>query len=278
MIIVIINIILLNIFLIYLNYSFRYKFNSKYESVLHPYLWSCPYRTPNNKYNNSYKSQFNEDYTYFKNFFKNKLNGIYVELGALDGIKISNTYFFENYLGWSGILIEGGINNCYSLIKNQYLRPRSQIICTAICKDNDYIDFKQGGSVGGIEGEIPPTWFNMEKRKGIKTKCSHIGNILNAYHITHIDFFSLDVEGSELNVLETFDFSIIVNYWVIEFNSKNDMKNNLVRKLLLSNGYVRCKIKLEYSNECYEYPKYKSSVNKLIQIENKYRTNFGCKC
>lgn len=226
----------------------------------------------------SYKSHYKEDYTYNTNFFKNKLNGIYVELGALDGYLISNTYFYENYLGWLGILIEGSIKNCYKLHKNKHLRPRSEIVCSAICKNVDYVDFKQGNEVSGINGEIPPTWFGMENKKGIKTKCSNIGNILHYYHITHIDFFSLDVEGSELSVLETFDFSIIVNYWVIEFNSNDNMKNKKVRKLLTDNGYIKCELNLEYKNECYKNPNYNSKVKMLIKNENKYRTNFGVKC
>ena len=33
-------------------------------------------------------------------------NGFYVELGANDGIQQSNTFFFEKYRGWKGVLIE----------------------------------------------------------------------------------------------------------------------------------------------------------------------------
>lgn len=262
----------------YINFIIVSSIKHEYEPVIHPFLWSCPYKTPNYSYSNSFKSQFKEDYSFYTYYFKNEMNGIYVELGALDGIKYSNTYFYEHFLGWSGILIEGGLKNCYSLLKNQYLRPRSQIVCTAICNKYKYIDFKQGGAVGGINGELPEKWFGMENRTGIKTKCSNIGKILHHFHITHIDFFSLDVEGSEINVIETFDFSIIVHYWVIEFNSKNIQKNEKVRKLLKSNGYIKCNLSLEYANECYEFPEYKFKASNLIEKENEYRSNFGTKC
>ena len=35
--------------------------------------------------------------------------------------------------------------------------------------------------------------------------------------ITHVDVFSLDVEGAELAVLETMDWGVGVDHWVIEF-------------------------------------------------------------
>lgn len=247
------------------------------ENNLYPRLWSCKYKQENKSYKMSYHSQSNEDRQFYEKYFKNKLNGIYVELGALDGIKYSNTFLFENYLGWSGILIEGGYKNCIKLMNNQNKRPRSQIICSAICK-NEYAEFKQKSAVGGIEGELPQNWFGLEKKQSFTVKCSNISNILHIHKITHIDFFSLDVEGSELNVLETFDFSIYVHYWTIEFNSDKEYKNKMVRKLLLDNGYKECLLKLSGNNECWEDINYDNKVKILIDIESKYRSNFGVKC
>ena len=38
--------------------------------------------------------------------FKNKKNGFFIEAGAYDGEKYSNTLLFETTLNWNGILIE----------------------------------------------------------------------------------------------------------------------------------------------------------------------------
>lgn len=247
------------------------------EDNLYPRLWSCKYKEENNIHKMSFHSQLGEDRLFYNKYFKNKLNGIYIELGALDGLQFSNTYFFENFLGWSGILIEGGYENCMNLIKNQNKRPRSQIICSAICK-NKYVEFKTEGAVGGINGELPANWFGLDKKKSIAVRCSNISNILHIHKITHIDLFSLDVEGSELNVLETFDFSIFVHYWTIEFNSDKDYKNKMVRKLLLDHGYKQCELKLSHNNECWEDINYDSKVKELIEKEEQYRSNFSVKC
>jgi len=47
-----------------------------------------------------------EDEIIIKSFFKGICGGIYVELGALDGIRYSNSYLFGKGLNWHGILIE----------------------------------------------------------------------------------------------------------------------------------------------------------------------------
>ena len=51
-------------------------------------------------------SQCQEDIFLNENYFHNKKNGTFIELGALDGVVYSNTKFFEDQHGWSGILIE----------------------------------------------------------------------------------------------------------------------------------------------------------------------------
>lgn len=42
---------------------------------------------------------------------------MFLEIGALDGERFSNTLFFEKSLGWTGILIESNGNNFAGLIQ-----------------------------------------------------------------------------------------------------------------------------------------------------------------
>ena len=52
-------------------------------------------------------SQQGEDLYILKNYINKKNpSGIFVEVGALDGIAYSNTGFLEMELGFSGVLIE----------------------------------------------------------------------------------------------------------------------------------------------------------------------------
>ena len=65
-------------------------------------------------------------------------------------------------------------------------------------------------------------------------------------HVKHIDFFSLDVEGSELEVLLTIDFTeVTVEVFMIEFHKFDPTKSWKIRNLLKSLGYVECQHKLD---------------------------------
>ncbi|MBA3816825.1 MAG: FkbM family methyltransferase, partial [Parachlamydiaceae bacterium] len=53
-----------------------------------------------------YQSQTSQDRLLNEIFFHDKRNGVFVDIGAYDGKVISNTYFYEKNLGWTGICIE----------------------------------------------------------------------------------------------------------------------------------------------------------------------------
>src|SRR5580700_5035187 len=54
----------------------------------------------------TYHGQFRQDKFINDHFFKNRKNGTFIDIGAFDGVSLSNTCFFEKELDWSGICIE----------------------------------------------------------------------------------------------------------------------------------------------------------------------------
>lgn len=68
--------------------------------------------------------------------------------------------------------------------------------------------------------------------------CVPLAELLGYYNIRHIDFFSLDVEGGELGVLQALDFDCVTfNVLVVEADGSNADKDSAVRRLLESKGY-----------------------------------------
>jgi hypothetical protein len=49
--------------------------------------------------------------------------------------------------------------------------------------------------------------------------------------ITHIDIFILDVEDGELEALQTMNWNISVDFWVIELDNTNPEKDRAFGKL-----------------------------------------------
>lgn len=190
-------------------------------------------------------SQSEEDQFLNANYFKNKKNGTYIELGALDGILYSNTKFFEDQLGWKGILIEPHPYK-FNLLKTN--RPNNLLFNNIVsCIEEDvvfrfFVDNYSG--VSGVENTLPSEHFQnfydsiREPQSRITIKPTTLTNIVKSTDIKHIDLLSLDVEGHEYEVLLSWDFSIPIDVILIETLGGSQIeKEELCRKLLIKNGY-----------------------------------------
>ena len=85
-----------------------------------------------------YCSQDNQDRFLEENVFKGYKNGIFVDVGAHDGISINNTLYFEKYNNWTGVNIEPIKHVFDNLLKN---RPNSININCAVCNSDGETDF-----------------------------------------------------------------------------------------------------------------------------------------
>ncbi|XP_076101019.1 uncharacterized protein LOC143070724 [Mytilus galloprovincialis] len=137
-------------------------------------------------------------------FVDNRLNfkkgGFFVECGALDGETRSNTLIFERSRGWNGLLIEADPSN-YALVKKKNRKAFTINACLSIYPYPVKLQFKKSFNVGKIVQNRNLTGNNI-----VDVQCFPLYSILKALSVTHVDFFSLDVEGNELQVLETIPF------------------------------------------------------------------------
>ncbi len=83
-------------------------------------------------------------------------------------------------------------------------------------------------------------WYGTEvmPQTAEAVPCVSLGSILQTFSISHIDFFSLDVEGAELEVLRTLDLSAVrFNIIVVEQDGLDPTKDEAVRELLLAHDF-----------------------------------------
>ena len=197
-----------------------------------------------------YYSQCEEDVFLNNTYFKNKTNGIYIELGALDGVLYSNTKFFEDTLNWKGILIEPHPEKFQALTRN---RPNNFLFNELISCHTEPLKFRYfidgHAAVSGVENTLSQHHFDTyfesnnawnrslpQTTKLITPKS--FTEIIKSTGLTHIDFLSLDVEGHEYEVLQSWDFSIPIDLILIETLGVQPEKDELCRQLLIRNNYI----------------------------------------
>lgn len=159
-----------------------------------------------------------EDIFVFENYINQKVDdGCFVELGAVDGVKQSNTCMFERSLGFSGVLIEPDPQQFKLLQRN---RPNSQCFNCAISKDTDYVEMfvseqpLVSSVVSHTSSEFKDRWHQDSSLLTVPSKPLH--EILKQSDINYIDLFSIDVEGCEHEVLQTMDWNIPIYVIIIE--------------------------------------------------------------
>ena len=196
-----------------------------------------------------YYSQCQEDIFLNENIFNNKTNGVYIELGALDGILYSNTKFFEDTLNWTGILIEPHPDKFILLKQN---RPNNFLFNDLVSCHTEPLDFRyfvhDHAAVSGVENTLSQHHFDvyfesnneynksLEQNK-ISIKPRTLSEIVKETKLTHIDLLSLDVEGHEFEVLQSWDFSIPIDIILIETLGVQPEKDDLCREILIKNNY-----------------------------------------
>jgi len=210
-------------------------------------------------------SQNGEDVYIHKNFVNvYRPDGIFVELGGFDGITYSNTKFFEDTLGFKGVLIEPTIQY-NAMIRN---RPHCDNYKYAVAKERGYIEFIGTGAVAGVNSTLNPAIRNAyytPETPTYKVEGMPFKDILRMSNINYIDILSIDVEGGEVAVLETFDFTIPVYIIVIELHSNEIQKCEMCRAILRENGF-----KLDTRITCNEFwinPSYEHK-ERLFDIKN----------
>lgn len=142
-------------------------------------------------------------------YFHDMRDGFFIETGSCDGIFQSNTFYLETELNWSGLLIEPNPNYVKECIVN---RPKSKVYECALVsfdfKDDHTVLYSiaSKGAMGTVEDR--GMWINETETPVIHQKIAvrTLTSILDEIQPKEIDFFSLDVEGYEINVLQGLDF------------------------------------------------------------------------
>jgi FkbM family methyltransferase len=199
------------------------------------------------------KSQFSQDlFALSSTGFKR--NGYFVEFGATDGVEMSNTYLLEKHYSWTGILAEPARIWHSSLSSN---RKVSIETCAVDDLSGKLVEFAEDKSAM-LSGLIQSSYAGKNNSAVYQVSTISLNDLLAKYSAPkHIDYMSIDTEGSELQILENFSFSQhSFSVITVEHNNREDRFR--IKNILERNGYFcvhenLCKIEYWFvSQELFE--------------------------
>jgi len=163
-----------------------------------------------------FHSQCNQDEILERFVFKGLRNGVFVDVGAHDGVSLNNTLYFERNNDWTGVNIEPIEKVFNKLIES---RPKCININLAVSDKNGYEKFLINSGytemLSGLKSKIDPRHMNrIEYENGsiggtsdlITVETKRLDSIFDENNIKHINYLSIDVEGAEFQVIKSIDF------------------------------------------------------------------------
>jgi FkbM family methyltransferase len=130
--------------------------------------------------------------------------GVFLDIGSADARVLSNTYYFESVLGWSGIAVDAQTEYAPSY---ERFRPRTRFRSFLISDKSDevlpfYITDEKGTSSanrGWAHGSTPG-----KDVKTVSVSSITLDDLLAREQVSHIDLMSMDIEGHEPQALAGF--------------------------------------------------------------------------
>jgi len=192
-------------------------------------------------YSTHLNGQFNQAQN-ISGLLKNMKNGFFLECGAADGESFSNSLLFEMRHQWTGLLIEANPYTFSQLIK----KNRKAYSINACLSPEPYpqqIQFEamentllSGLKVGGKS--VKDNWrsdYDRKVKDSVTAQCFPLYSILLAIGNPTVHYFSLDVEGVEVDVLKTIPWDKVdIKVLSIEYTH---IDWRAVLTLMKENGY-----------------------------------------
>jgi len=205
------------------------------------------------RYRSGFYSQFGQDLFLDRWFFKSHRDGVFVDVGAYDGVMGSNTYYFERCLGWRGVAFEANSDVLADLTRNRSCEiidgcayaydgtvdfvaltetPRMSTkppLLAPLNAASIMFDGRHAGTMlSGIESHLQERSRISRGERELKVRrstrsvrCFRIDTVLRRLEIRVVDFLDIDVEGAEYEVLQGLDFDAIhVNVISVEWNPR----------------------------------------------------------
>ena len=181
-----------------------------------------------------------------------KRDGYFVDIGAADGIYSSNTAMLEDVFGWDGICAEANPHFHADLRANRRCAVDDRCVWTATGEMLSF-HFAHDTLLSTLSDFVDCDYHAAAREPAdVGTVKTVSLNDLLATHgaPSHVDFLSIDTEGSERAILEAFDFSTTTfGFICVEHNYAANREP--IKTLLTRKGYRRIWTQLSQWDDWY---------------------------
>lgn len=168
--------------------------------------------------------------------------GYFVDIGAYDGVRYSNTLRLEQ-AGWKGLAIEPNPVMFEQLRRNR----RCECLMACVGADNGAVAFQvvtgYADMLSGVVAYYDPRHEariarelteHGGTRRIIDVPSRRLQDLLEERGITRVDFLKIDTEGAELPILRSLDFlSVDIRVVAVE----NNYSDPAIPRLMKARGY-----------------------------------------
>jgi FkbM family methyltransferase len=200
-----------------------------------------------------YPSQIGQDYLVDRCLFNQQESGTFVDVGAHDGVRFSNTYFLEVERYWRGLCVEPNPRVFRKLQQNRS--------CAVVqCAVSSHTGTAEFTSLSGYTEMLSGITTNLNDAHRVRIErelAQHGGSsetievdvkllsqLLDECDIRDVDVLSIDTEGSEMQVLQGLDFDAVeISVVMVE----NNYGESDVTELLVERDYL-CAFRLGWDD------------------------------
>lgn len=167
----------------------------------------------------TYYSKHGQDRILHLNYFNHQRPGVFVDVGAYNGVIDSHSCFFERELGWTGLCIEP-LPKVFDELKNNRSAICIQGCVTNRTGDSQFLKISSPDNntemLSGLIDKYEPQHIQrilreMSRFGGsselIDVKCYQLNDLLDQHTISHIDLLLIETGGNEFEILSSVDFS-----------------------------------------------------------------------
>lgn len=148
---------------------------------------------------------YHDEETLIRDFFQDERDGFFVDVGTSHYEQLSNTYYLEKNLGWSGVGIDA--QEKYAADYRRY-RPRTKFLVYFVGDRESsgkqiefFVDLENEFASSAIDAAI------VRPSKKVMVPSITLDELLDREGVKKVDFLSMDIEDSEPGALAGFSLA-----------------------------------------------------------------------